>query len=451
MEHASLRARAAAATATLGVALAGTLVIVSAPAEAALTETDYGFKTFSLGSTVKTGPAGLTSAPTAYSYLGCTRLAGRTSDENVAAVSAPPGSAALTIGAVTSHSETFRSGGDVGTLSTNRISSVNIGRADGVHLELKGLETTAKVWADKYGRFHEQATFKLGDLVADTGTPLDQLNGVTGPLFTQLSDLLKSSDGKMEIPGFGRIDLGRKWLRDFGSSAKAQAIALRMVVYTQQGEDIDLVLGRSNARIYRNLPAGVMAGRGYAASVEDLQGLVSVGRVAKQPLPCAGTRGKIKTKSASGLLLGDAGALGLGAASSQVYGIQNEDGSAKAWTAGQINGVTLGSGNTSLVIKGGIRGQANVIRKRSGKLARNAEGSKIGTLSIGGQEQDIPSPGDVIEIPGLGTMKFFVKEYPSPRAIRVTAVRIFLDPEAQTDIGLSRIDLGVGYTFLKRY
>ena len=452
MKHQSRLARIATAATTLAITVAGaTVVLGSSPAEAALSETQYGFSTWGLGSRVKTGPVGLTSSPTALSFIGCTRLAGKENNEKVASVDAPAESAALHIGAVTSHSETFREGKNVGTLSTNKIANVKIGPADGPHLELTGLQTTAKVWADKNGNFHEDATYKLADLVAETGTPLDDvLNGLTGPLFKALSELLKSQDGHITIPGLARITLGRTKNKDRGSYAISNATALRITVFAAEGDDINVTLGRSHATINRKVAGGVMSGQGFAAQVDVLDGVVGVGRLARQPLPCKGTGGEVIRRAVAGLDLGNAGVLGLGAAFSEVYGVQGAGGSAKAWTAGQIADVSLGSGDTALVISG-IRGQANVIKKKSGKLIRNTKGSKILSISIGGEPQDIPLPGDTIEIPGLAKVEFFITEHPGKRSIKVTAVRITLLPDAVEDTGLVTIDLGVAQTSVKKF
>ena len=456
MKHTSLLARAAAAAATLGVALAGALVVTPGAANAALVETDYGYATWAYGTVAVAQQVGLGSSKTGFSYIGCTRLAGVKEDRAVTAANAPANNPALHIGAVESHSETYKAVGEAGgSLSTNRIAGVTLGPIDGPHIVLKGLETTAKAYADKTGKFHTKETFKLADIVAETGTPLDDLNDATGPLFAALSDVLASQDGQIVIPNVGRIALGRKVSNVGTLVAKSNAIALRVTLFGPNGveggavkDDIHVIIGRSHAEIYRHVTSGIFRGFAFASEASVLDGILNVGQLAEQPMPCPGTRGHVRSEDIAGLNLGNANALQLGAVGSDVFGEQFASGKAVAWTRGRVATVNLGDG--ALVIEG-IIGRANITQTKSGNIYRNINGSKILSLTANGEEMALPSPGDVITIPDLATISFFVVEKKTNRDIKVTAVRIKLLDAAAENTGLITINLGVAKVGIKKF
>jgi hypothetical protein len=456
MKRKSLLVRAATATATLGTAFAGAVVVTSGPAQAALQETNYGFYTYAFGTSARAETVGLGSAPTAFSFLGCTRLAGKQDDEAVAKADVPTNTPALGIGAVTSHSETFKhANGDVGSTSTNKVASVLLGASNGPHLVIKGLETSATAWADKNGKFHTDGSFVLADILAATGTPLDDvLNNALSPLQALIKQILAAPGDHLDLPGIGRISLGRKTSSIQAGYAKSNTLGLRVLLYGPNslpggGDDISVIVGRSHARVYRNLPAGVMGGFGYAVDVNVLSGLVGVPQLAKTRLPCAGTNGQVKTGSVVGLNLFNLGALDLGVASGRVYGVQNKDGSADAWTEGRLADLSLGTGASQLVIKG-VVAHAEMRKAKNGTITKSTTGTKFASITFGGKEYDIPKPGDKIEIPGLATIQFGIVENPSKNSLKVTSLRITLVPAAAADTGLVTINLGVATVHLRR-
>jgi hypothetical protein len=455
MRHKTLLARAAAVTMTMATAVAGVAVVTTAPAQAALTETDFAFKTWAFGTYASTGPVGLTSAPTAFSHISCTRFAGKKDNEGVLAANVPQNTPGLSVGAVTSHSETFKSGSTVGDLSTNKVAAVALGPSNGPHIVIKGLEGNAKVWHTKDDKFHATSAFKLADITAQTGTPLDDVLNQAGIQFGDLATLItKQVNDTLTIPGLGSIKLGSTVNRTSRLGAVANSTALRVTLYGQDGvksaDDIDVVVGRIRSQINKDVPAGVMSGEAYAVNASVLGGLVGVGKLPRQPLPCQGTRGKVVTESIAGLDLLNLGQLQVGAATASVYGVQNDNGSATAWTQGRLANLKLGSGATSLEIKA-VVGRANVHKSKSGKLARTTTGTSVGQIIAAGTTYEIPKPGEVLEIPGIATIRFGVKEFPNKRSIMVTALRITLVPAAQQDTGLVTINLGVARAGIKKF
>ena len=135
-----------------------------------------------------------------------------------------------------------------------------------------------------------------------------------------------------------------------------------------------------------------------------------------------------------------------GTSGGRVYGIQRADRSAKAWTEGRLAGLTLGSGESQVRLRG-IVGQANVSRSPSGKLRTSIRGSVIGSLTVGGERRAIPDPGQTLEVPGVARLTFFVKDK-GAAGISVVAVRIrLLDGSA----GVGTIDAGVAKAAIKRH
>lgn len=453
MKTKSLLARAAAAATTVAVGLAGALVVTE-PAQAAFVETDYGFSGFAFGTSARADQVGLGSGFTAFSFMGCTRLAGKKHAASLVAANAPANTPMLSIGAVDSVTSTFKEGAAVGTRSTNRVAKVVLGSAEGPSLEIRGLETATQAWADGNGKFHANANFKLGDIVANTGTPLDQLNDVTKNLFAQLAAVLQEAGGALSIPGLGRIALGKTDTRVRATRALADAQALQILLYGANGvagggDDIKVVVGRSLARIFDNMEAGVMRGASWAADVTLLDGILGVQRVARRPLPCQGTNGKVLENNIAGLNLLNLSAIQAFAASSRVYGVRGANSTATAWTEGRVARVSLGSGDTALEIKG-IVGRANVKRGPRGRIFRSIKGTQIASITVGGEVQELPKPGESIEIPGLATIKFGVVSRPNKRAISVISVQILLVPDVQQESGVVKIDLGVAKVALNR-
>ncbi len=458
MKHKSLLARAAAAAATLGVAVAGAVVISSPQANAALKETKYVFYTYAFGTGANVDIAGLNSGPLANSFIGCTRYAGKVRENKVSSLNLPGSLAGL--GAVTSESRTFkRANGEVGTVSKNTVANVRVGAPNTPNLVIKGLETLSEAYVDKNGKFHTRTSFTLADITANTGVPaVDDLLNKAGVGIGDLFKVIKlSENGTLAIPGVGQIMLGHKGSAIGKDTARSEGTALRVRVFGADGklggsDDINLVVGRSYARVQKNVPVAVMGGRAYAAEAKVLGDLVGVGYLAMQPLPCPGTNGKVVTNSTAGAPnLAKLGLLDIGVSSGSVYGVQNKNGTAKAWTQGKVAGVGLGTPGTSsyLEIKG-IVGRATLTKSASGKITKSKAGTKLASITVGGKEYDI-NLGDKIEIPGVAVIRFGVVENKNKRSMKVTAVQIKVLEKLQADTGVATINLGVAETRLKRY
>jgi len=452
--------RALVAVATFGTVLAGTAVVSTAPAQAAQTITNYAFNGSAYGTFVSANQLGVTSGPTAFSYLGCTRLTGIVRERSVLAVNAPNEPAVLSVGAVESVSRTYRMvGGRVGMRSTNRVAKVILGDPTGLNITIKGLATRSDAFATKDGKFHAQSAFDSVDISAnldDEGGPLDPLedllNGAGATINTLLEKLMEAVNNNIVIPGLGRIALGRTQNRIYAGHAISNAIALRvklfganMVEDATPTDDINLIIGRSRSRIAREVPSGVMFGHGHGLDISAVGGLATLGPFGERPLPCEGTRGKIKEFSVAGANLLNADILAAGVVGSRVFGIQRRDGYVKAWTEGRVASVTLGAGESSLTIDG-IIGRANVVLTKNGNIYKSISGSKVLAITAGGTTYAVPKPDVPLVIPGVAMIETFVVTK-SLRAISVTALRVTLLPDTP---GETVVNLGVARAGIRR-
>jgi len=449
--------RALAAVAACGTVFAGGTVITTAPAQAAQTITNYAFNGSAYGTHVSVNPLGVKSGPTAFSYLGCTRLTGILRERSVLAVNAPNEPAVLSVGAVDSVSRTYRMvGGRVGMRSNNRVAKVVLGDPNGINITIQGLRTKSDAYATKDGKLHAQSSFSSVDISAnlpDQLAPLeDLLNKAGASINTLLAQLMKAADNNIVIPGLGRIALGRTQNRVYTNHAISNAISLRVKLFGPNGvedntpvDDVNLIIGRSRSRIAREVPNGVMIGNGHAIDISALDGTATLGPFGERPLPCEGTRGKVKEYSVVGTNLLNASVIGAGVGSGRVYGIQKADGSIKAWTEGRIASVTLGAGDSSLKLTG-IVGRANAILTKNGNLYRSRTGSQILSITANGTSYPVPVPGTILEIPGVAKIQTFLTQR-TKRTITVTAVRVTLLPDSP---GATIVNLGVAHVGIRR-
>ncbi len=444
-------ARTAAALTSVAVGLGGALVLTGSPAQA-VTQTDYGFQTLAFGTRVSAQQVGFRSAKTAFTWESCTRLTGLRRDSAVAAADAPGNNPSLKIGAVASRSATYRkkTKGIVGTRSTDKIASVTLGPSDGPHLTIQGLRTTADAWATRNGALHAAGSYGSTDISSATGN--DQLDSVLnqpgagiGTLFGQIR---QAAGDTLVVPGLGEISMGGKVIRKGTRFADVKATALTVLLYGPDtvkggGDDSVATIGRSRARINKDLPAGLFHGRATASDATLLDGS-GHSILADHPLGCMGTYGRVVDGSTAALDLGNAGAVQVGATSWRVFGVQRRDGRARGWTESSVADIALG-GASGLRITG-IVGRANVQQLRSGRVRVDTSGSTIGALYVQGKRQAVPDPGQTIEVPGVAKVQFFVKDR-RKRVISVTAVRITLLDQSP---GVSVIDLGYAKAGIRR-
>lgn len=424
----------------------------SAPSPAARTgvATDYGFAGRAYGSVAKASPMAAGSAPSAPTFLACTTRAGVARDNFVASTGGGAGSA-LEVTRAANSTRSYRSRNQMGTRSVSRVADAVLGTPDGAHITLEGVRTVAKAYVQRRtGRLRASATTTADRVEGHTGTPLDRVlaEAGSGAGLDALLEAVADAGGTLLVPGLGELQAGEGVTRSRRTKAVARVSALKAKLYGEDGlpgggDDVRAVVARSRAVVYDKVTGGVFRGRSIPLESRVGGGLLEVGRVVDKPMPCPGTGGKVQQLAASGLDLGRADLIEVATLRARVHGVQDGR-SARGWSDATVSSVELGGGEVRIT---GLTGRVNVRTDARGSVVRNdIRGSRVGSLVIGGERQRAPRPGDVIEVPDLATLEFFLRER-GARGADVVALRVTLLPGTP---GESVIDLGHARTYLTR-
>lgn len=363
-----------AGAAMTGGTAASTPAVVSA-AETGRQVTNFGLGGSAYATRFKGGDSPAQSGRTAWSYLGCTRLAGVAHTNRLIEVD-PMTSGDTTVQASGARSRVFstKNGDVVASHGRSSVSSLKLGNGTD-SLTFKGLLSTTRTWHDKRG-FHKEASSSFAS--AD-------LNGV--PV------VLPPGGEELEIPGLATV----KFFSDKGRVTKRHASATADAVRIELADGGVLNVARAHSRIDAGLISGVLGGRGIAVEGTLAGGTVKTGRIANQPLSCQGTDGKTKDNTLAGVDLGGAVLSGL---QGTARGDQLSPRRAYGVTSGRVG--KFSAGNGELVVRG-IVGVAKVV-KRNGKLKRMTESTSIASITVGGEEVDVPPPGQTLVIPGVAKL-----------------------------------------------
>ena len=459
----------AAATATAvsaGLSLVGATLTSPAEAAVTLTPTDYGFQGTAYGTRVRSEVAGLESTRTAFSYISCTRIAGLKDEESLASTNLPADNPLIQVTAVDSRTRTFKdrqNGIAAAMVSTNSIGSVELGSTDTPKLVIEGLRTRSMAWAttgDQLRADNEISSVNIDllDLPPNEEIP-DELEGPLQELIAaaeggigEVLQAILDNSGLIVIPGLGEVSVGFDRVVEKRAHAQASSFVLRVLLYGQDqakdgGDDSLVGIGRSWARINRNLPAAVMGGWGYGSNAEVLDGVVTVGKLGEQVLPCPGTRGEVFQSPSVGF--GPTDQFSLAGLRGRSFGEQSETGAAQAWTEGSAGNLVIGP----LEIRG-IVGRVNLAQNRNGKITRNDfAGSVIGEIVVDGESQGQFGPADAGQIPadqlppGVLSIELFDREKLA-RGGRISAVVVTF---ADGTPGVTTLRLGNAQARLKRY
>jgi hypothetical protein len=445
------------------VTFSGAVLLTAAPASAKTVVTDYGFHTFAYGTRIRSNTVALNAGRSAHSWIACTRYAGINGSNRPTAANflteagTPAANPLIKLGAMETANRTYRNTSKhlVGTSSVSKLASVTLSGPDqgdtpGPVFRLEGLVSKSTVTATK-GVFAAKSEVTSGKLTLDlpsidpaVDSPLGQLvDALSGGIGAVIDTVAGAQGQEIEIPGLGVVKPGYEHTSIKKNMASASTHALVVQLYGQDGvrgtdDDSTISIGRSRARMLRDLPAGVMQGYGYGLDASAADGLLKIGETGIESLPCQGTGGdtltSFNTKPAADLLQG---MLSVGTMKGLVNGLQRQDGSGYAWTSGEVSRAVIGTGDQRVELDG-IVGRANVKKSAAGKWVRSTKGTGIGSLTIGGQSFGADQlPSDPIVIDGLGTIEFNVTKM-TKRGVRVTAVRVTLNPgdASQTVINL---------------
>jgi hypothetical protein len=431
----TLLRRAVASATAAGIVLTGAVVLaVGAPAEAAIkkAETPFAYQGSAYGTRVtagEPGQGGVSSGRTAWSVLGCTSMAPvrYSKGSNLTKVNAND---FIQIGAVDSFTSTYRKPEEkhFGSRSVNKAANIILGPDTGPRLKIAALTTTANAF-NKKGRYGATADVDLLGVDALNVSP--DGSATPGPL-ADLLDAIDEGDDQLvetvitgagsegiDIPGLGTVyPAGKASTKVRSASAAAGAYGIRVAL--ENGSQVNI--GRAWSSITVADPAGVFVGDASGLDAVVGEGALGVGRTPFQNMPCRGTAGRWLTNPLASAPQN--AQLNADVLKAEVYGKPFQDGRAIARSRASVADVTLGGG--ALEIKG-IVGQVNVFQSRKGRVVRRTvEGTKVGAIIADGEPQELPTPGDPLEIPGLAKIEFGKRENLGKRGLRVHAIRVTL-------------------------
>ena len=84
--------------------------------------------------------------------------------------------------------------------------------------------------------------------------------------------------------------------------------------------------------------------------------------------------------------------------------------------------MNLGGGQ---VVLSGIRGQVNVVADARGRIvSRTLRGTTVGSITVNGETQRVPGPGQRLVVPGVVRVEVAQRENLGTRGVAVTAARV---------------------------
>ena len=392
-----------------------------APATAATrTATPYAFSATGFGTKVTSSNVSLQSGMTAYSLIGCTKAAG-VHNANQIASATPNGQ--VKVGAVSTDQQSLvTKAGTSMVQSVTKVSRIDLGDSS-LGFRITNLQGVSRAYATKAGRLNAVSTFTFGSLQPLGGTSLPPpLNQPVDVILQQLA-----ANGPVTIPKLGVVKLGRVAKAVSGLAAQSGSIGLEVHLFGQDqanggGDDSDVLIGRSYARINKTATHGVFSGGAWGLDGSQVGGAISLGRNPFTPMQCEGTHGSVHSSSLSNLNLGHVNQLVLGTVRNRVFGVQDTPrGGASGWTESSISGLDLGGGQLQI---SGILARAKVIRSSTNHYYPTAV-QRIGSIVANGTSRHVPAPGQSITIPGLAKIEVPLPVR-TPRGMSVVGARITL-------------------------
>jgi hypothetical protein len=370
---------ASVTSAVLAAALIGPQATEVSAAEPVIT--DFSLAASGYSTDVSGGALPVESGRTGFAGISCTRFANKSAVNNTAGIDIPSEASIVSVGATTSRALTVKDGDAVHTYGRNDVTSVVVGNKSVAALEISGIKTRTHAWHDASG-FHRAEVVKVAQVtrfVAGDAEPV-----VSIPPNQNL-------DGQqLRIPGVASVTFGERGGFSGATAANSTATALRINLEVTGTE---VIVGSATARIQGGAVAGIMNGEVWGSQLTGLGGVVNSGRTASLRLACLGTDGAFETERVAGVSV--PGILSLGAITSRVRGSQSE-----ALAHGISTVARAGFAGRGLVVTG-IRAEGKVTRTGAGDVLRSAEGTTLGSITLGGRELDLPLPGRSLVIPGV--------------------------------------------------
>jgi hypothetical protein len=390
------------------VAVVGAVLAVPAPSQAALTNTDFGLFASGFGTRVTGGSLPANSGDLGYQTIGCTRKAGHNVSNNTAGAKVP---GVGTIGATTTRQRTIKSGSTVKSISEHKIADVVLDKSPLGKVTVEGLSSVSQAWWDGKG-YKSDSKAKIAHIVLDPAGPGRKI------------DLpIPGRDKPLVIPGIATIGIGNIVERANADGAHAYANGIWIKLH---GTDSEVIVGRSRAEINGQAFSAVFNGFSNSVDASALNGLVKVGKNPLTNAGCAGTKGKLKTKSIGHVPLGEVGNI------VDVKGLTSGQRSnqtkttAGGYTFGEVANVNIGDGAIRIEA---IRAQANANYVKGKGSTTSISGTKFGDIYVGDRKvslAQLESALSRVNIPGLAKIETKVVVERSKNLVEVVALRLTL-------------------------
>lgn len=403
---------------TLGAA---GIVALHTPTHAAVertTATPYALSAFGIGTVAAGGELPVASGKTAYRIIGCTNRAPveRSNHEAEATV---PG-----LGVLSDVRTDVWTTNDDGVVSSNARHSVKrilIGEGSGFGtVELNAIESVSRAWHNAKG-FHASWETDIGEIVY---SPVEGGPSQTFPA--------PAPGETLTFPGLATIKLGSHARRIHADGAEAFATTVKIHVFESNTTSR---IAHTSAKIGGGVKMALFRGSANATRAEGLDGNLTSGPTPYLPMPCVGTDGVVRTNDLAEVDLHDQ--IVASSANTSQMGDQTMD---RAWGFEQASIAEVSLGDGQLVLQG-IVAKATVVRKGS-TLDWHVRGTTVGSITANGEPQELPDPGQALEIPGLARIETRIVEEVKG-GVRVTSVRVTLLDGTGAVINLGQAELSI--------
>ncbi|MGH3357889.1 MAG: choice-of-anchor P family protein [Nocardioidaceae bacterium] len=350
------------------------------------------------------------SGRTAWSLVACTSETGKTKTDHLAKVELP--GKQLTIGPVTTKSQSVKTNNGVKAVSTTKVGDIVL-KSDGVgSLRIEGLKGVSQS-SHKNGEYGQKGAVDVLSIKAGLG-------GIEFPVPIDPDDI--NPGQQLTIPGLAKLRFLDTKGKVKSDEAWNNSVALELKVLTDgplEGQTVRI--GSARTKLEGIAANGTMSGYGQAARAKLLDGGVSSGRIAHQPLHCAGTDGTWKKNTVAGVHLGP---IRIGALSGQARGVNEPGKNLVAHTRARVAGAQL----TNDLKIGAVESYAKVVKKNG--TYKKSSGVTVLRVKAGGENwtKEINraiKKQKTIKIPGIAKITANVVDR-TKKSISVTALKIRL-------------------------
>lgn len=407
-----VRARTAAA-AVFAVAGAGVVLVPTASAVPADRRTGHQVVAVASahGSTIK-GNAVLGSGRTAFTNL-CTSSFNKVTSNDVLA-SKPSLADAVDLGVIETRNRTKHPNGKKTVVSAARIARGNL--FDGA-VRFKGLVSVSRVKKTANG-FVTRHKVRIATLsIAGTNIPINKNVPPT----------------EIPVPGVGTLTLN--WQKDRVNSLRG--LSFTDAIRLDLADGTSIRLARSKARLDRGVPTA-FGGGAWGSQVTALD-LLGSGKTGKQPLPCRGTDGDVRTNNTADISIPAVVSTGVTTSTARTRELSR--GRVRAITKSKVADVNFGDGALTI---DALVSRAKATRHKNGRVVKRAATRILG-FRVNGELHPVPLEGQKLDLPGLGSVEStLVKK--TARGVKVVALSVRLltdtDNPIVVNLGNARVFLG---------